>query len=270
MTQNENTQKTADSMQATLTLDDAEYPFITDDVESGVHHGKRWFQGYQVAQAPGAQQETFTQITLMLPEECLSEGKTLVIGKGEDAEISAYLGSTSIGRSGWATQGEITIDRWDEETRQLNASFRFDIEAVNGEVHVTHGSLCIALASERSGARAGAGRVQATLAPVIFQSLGDLDAKDISFVDLSDGRIRLSAMQQGQSAAQGVHVVFNAESASMFFVIDNGIYDMPGGNLQHSWDEQTQRLTINFNDQVVTYQGQAHLISNGILDATRT
>lgn len=63
---------------------------------------------------------------------------------------------------------------------------------------------------------------------------------------------------------------FNAQSARLFFKINNGVYDMHGGDLQHTWDEQAQRLTVNFSDQVVTYQGQTHLISNGSLNATRS
>lgn len=208
MIPHENTRKATRSMQATLKFAGTEQPFITEDVESGVAFGKRWFQGYQLAHAPGAEREAFTQITLQLPEACLSEGKRLVIGKGEDAEVSAYLGSTSTGRSGWATRGEITISRWDEETGQFNAAFHFDIEADTGEVQVMHGSLSWVLASDNPASRAGNGHAQATLAPVIFQYLGKLDARDIRFVDLSDGRIRLSATQQGLEDAQGVHVFF--------------------------------------------------------------
>lgn len=270
MKHNEDTQKTGGLMQASLTFNGNQRSFNTDDVESDVNFGKRWFQGYQVAQESDGQQEAFTQITLQFPEEYLSEGKALVIGNGENAEVSAYFGSTSIGRSGWANKGRITITQWNEHTRQFGASFHFELEASTGEVQVMNGSLCMSLATDNRTTRLGTGHVQAKLDPVIFRTLGDLDTKTIKFVDLTDGRIRLTATQEGQSAAQGVHVFFNDQSARMFFRINNGVYDMPGGNLQHHWDEQAKRLTVDFSNQVVTYQGLAHLVSNGSIDASRT
>lgn len=61
----------------------------------------------------------------------------------------------------------------------------------------------------------------------------------------------------------------SATTPSIFFVIDNGVYDMLHGNLQHQWDEQAQRLTASFTDFVVTYQGKKHRVLDGSIDATR-
>ncbi|MBK4998028.1 hypothetical protein IAE37_000304 [Pseudomonas sp. S31] len=265
MNQHENAPKANNAMHASLNFSGQTLPFTTEDVVSGEHFGRLWVQGYQATRHPNSQQETFTQITLQFPEKDLAPGKVLIIGNGEGAEISAYLGSTRIGRSGYATQGEITITHWDNRTRTLSATFNFDVEATQGDVQVMSGTLDISLAA---AAATGKGFAKATLDPIINPALGHLDARSIHFIESSDGVIRLRAVQEGASAKQGVWVNVGQHSARVFFIIDNGLYDAFGEVKAH-WDAQAKKLTLDAEELVFTYQGVEHKIANLRIDATQ-
>lgn len=266
MNQHENASKANNSMQASLNFSGRTFPFTTEDVASGENFGKLWVQGYQATRQPNFQQETFTQITLQFPEKGLAPGKVLIIGNGEGAEISAYLGSTHIGRSGYATQGKITITQWDSHTRTLSATFNFDVEATMGDVQVVSGMLDISLAATTA---TGNGFAKATLDPIINSDLGHLDARSIRFIESSDGVIRLSAVQERASARQGVWVNVGEHSARVFFIIDTVLYDAFGEVKAH-WDAQAKRLTLDAEELVVTYRGVEHKIANLRIDATQT
>ncbi|MCY1462335.1 hypothetical protein D9M71_800990 [compost metagenome] len=127
----------------------------------------------------------------------------------------------------------------------------------------------MSLADDTRSNRIDNGVVQAELAPAIFDELGNLNATQIKIVDLADGRFRLSATQEGQGARQGIHLFFGQESARLFYIIDKGVYDMLGGNIQHHWDESAQRLTASFTDFEITFQGKKHRITNGSIDVKR-
>ncbi|MNE29069.1 hypothetical protein D3C80_1225370 [compost metagenome] len=259
-------QEIENTMEAMLEWDAQKREFHTKDVESQVNFGTRSIFGIHYTEGSGT---SFSHITLHFPEHCMAEGTTLTIGAGDKAEVRAYLGSTAIGRSGWATGGEITISRWDETTREFSASFQFAIKHTMGIVEVMKGTVHMSLADDTRSNRIDNGVVQAELAPAIFDELGNLNATQIKIVDLADGRFRLSATQEGQGARQGIHLFFGQESARLFYIIDKGVYDMLGGNIQHYWDESAQRLTASFTDFEITFQGKKHRITNGSIDVKR-
>lgn len=258
-------QNTESSMQATLNWDGHEREFKTNEVDTNVSFGNRTFFGVQYTEGSDS---AYSFVTLKIPEHCLLEGAALTIGAGEEAEISAYFGSTSIGRSGWATGGEIKITQMDETSKAFSATFHYTIEHPMSRVEIVNGSLSLSLANHARHNSVGTGRVQAKLDPAIIPSLGNLDASTIAFKDLQDGRIRLRATQQVEQASQGILMMFNEQNARLFYSIGIVVHDMVGGSLTYQWDVQKRILTATFTDYVVSYQGIEHRITDGSINVT--
>lgn len=267
MNQHQHPKNSQSSMQATLKWNGHEREFKADEVETNANSGKRSFFGIQYE--PGSD-SAYSYIQLLLPEKSLVEGESLPIGPGEEAENSAYFGSTVIGRSGWAISGNIVITKMDATTGAFAATFQYTIKHDMGQVEIVGGSMSLSLADPTRRNSFATGQVQAELDPALFPSLGSLDARTIEYTDLEDGRIRLHATQQVAEASQGILMLFSEEHARLFFLIGAGIYDMSEGSLQYQWDRETRTLTGMFTDYVVSYKNTDHRIKGGSINVTLT
>lgn len=265
MKQHQHIRNTQPYMQAKLKWGQREREFTTDEVDTDVSSGNRSFFAIQYTEGSDT---AYSYIVLNIPERYLVAGASLKIGAGEKAEINAYFGSTSIGRSGWATGGAIEITQMDETSKAFEATFQFTIEHTMGQVEIVNGSLSLSLADHARSNSCGTGRVQAKLDPAIIPSLGNLDAHAIEFRELQDGRIRLRATQQAEQASQGILMLFAEQHARLFFLVGNGVYDMEKGRLQYQWDMQNRTLTATFTDYVVSFQGEEHHIMDGSINVT--
>lgn len=263
MKQHQHLPNTQSAMRAKLKWDQREREFTTDVVETAASYGDRSFFAIQYTEGSGT---SYSHITLKIPERYLVVGASLTIGAGENAEISAYFGSNSIGRSGWATGGKIDITEMDETSKAFAATFRFTIKHTFGTVEIVDGSLYLSLAENAK--TKGFGQVQAKLDPIIFPSLGNLDARTIKYRELQDGRIQLTAIQQIDNDSQGILMLFDEQHARMFFLIGSLVYHLTGGRLQHEWNVENKTLTADFTDHVVSYQGNDHRITDGSINVT--
>lgn len=263
MKQHHHIQNTQPAMQAKLKWSQREREFTADVVDTDVSAGNRSFFAIHYTEGSDT---AYSFVVLNIPERYLVAGASLKIGAGEKAEINAYFGSTSIGRSGWATGGAIDITEMDEASKAFAATFHYTIEHTMGRVEIVNGSMSLSLADD---ARInGTGRVTANLTPAIFPSLGNLDTQSIRSMVLSDGRIQLTATQQVDNASQGIMMLFSEQYARLFFSI-NGLYeDLTGGHLQYEWNVENRTLTADFTDYVVSYQGRDHRITDGRIEVT--
>ncbi|WMY83336.1 hypothetical protein QR297_15240 [Pseudomonas shirazica] len=264
MKQHQQTRNTQPAMQAKLKWgNQREREFTTDAIDTDVSNGNRSFFAIQYTEGSDT---AYSYIFLNIPERYLVAGASLKIGAGEKAEINAYFGSTSIGRSGWATGGSIDITEMDEASKAFAATFHYTIEHTMGMVEIVDGSLSLSLAKD---ARTnGTGQVTANLDPAIFPSLGNLDAQTIESKILQDGRIQLIARQQVDNAIQGIMMLFSEQHARLFFSIGGMHYLLSGGRLQHEWNVDKKTLTADFTDYVVSYQGRDHRITDGRIEVT--
>ncbi|WP_286919918.1 hypothetical protein [Pseudomonas sp. UBA6753] len=263
MKQHQQTRNTQPAMQAQLKWGQREYTFKANEVDTNISSGNCSFFAPHYKDNS---ENVHSFIIMNIPESRLVTGESHKIGPGEKAEINAYFGSSSIGRSGWATEGEIRIVQMDQTTKALVATFHFTIVDTTGQVDIVDGSLSLSLADP---ARTnGTGRVTANLDPAIFPSLGNLDARTIKTKVLQDGRIRLTAEQQVDNTTQGIMMLFSEQHARLFFLI-NGLYeDLTGGHLKHEWNVEKKTLTADFTDYVVSYQGRDHRITDGRIEVT--
>ncbi|WP_085692953.1 MULTISPECIES: hypothetical protein [unclassified Pseudomonas] len=264
MKQHQQTRNTQPAMQAQLKWgNQREREFTTDVIDTDVSNGNRSFFAIQYTEGSDT---AYSYIFLNIPERYLVAGASLKIGEGEKAEINAYFGSTSIGRSGWATGGSIDITEMDETSKAFAATFHYTIEHTMGMVEIVDGSLSLSLADD---ARTnGTGRVTANLDPAIFPSMGNLDARTIETKVLQDGRIQLIARQQVDNAIQGIMMLFSEQYARLFFSIGGMHYPLSGGRLKHEWNGDKKTLTADFTDYVIGYQGKDHRITDGRIEVT--
>ncbi|MEZ1439267.1 hypothetical protein QVM41_23680 [Pseudomonas shirazica] len=264
MKQHQQTRNTQPAMQAKLKWgNQREREFTTDVIDTDVSNGNRSFFAIQYTEGSDT---TYSYIFLNIPERYLVAGASLKIGAGEKAEINAYFGSTSIGRSGWATGGSIDITEMDEASKAFAATFHYTIEHTMGMVEIVDGSLSLSLADYAK--TNGTGRVTANLDPTIFPSLGNLDAQTIKSKVLQDGRIQLSARQQVDNASQGILMLFNEQHARLLFLIGSLGFPMTGGCVKHEWNVENRTLTAEFTDYVISYQGKDHHITGGSIEVS--
>ncbi|GLO53287.1 hypothetical protein PPUN110474_46880 [Pseudomonas putida] len=252
-------------MQATLKWGQREYAFKANEVDTNISSGNCSFFAPHYKDNSD---DIHSFIIMNIPESRLVTGESHKIGPGEKAEINAYFGSSSIGRSGWATGGTIDITEMDETSKALKATFHFTIEDTTNRVEIVNGSLSLSLADQVTRYISGSGRVTANLAPAIFPSLGNLDAQTIKSKVLQDGRIQLTAKQQVDNATQGIMMLFSEQHARLFFLIGGLYYPLTEGRLQHEWNVEKRTLTADFTDYVVSYQGNDHRITDGRIEVT--
>ncbi|MFK0270954.1 hypothetical protein [Pseudomonas asiatica] len=265
MKQHQQTRNTQPAMQATLKWSQRVYTFEANEVDTNISSGNCLFFAPHYK---NNSENVHSFIIMNIPESRLVTGESHKIGPGEKAEINAYFGSSSIGRSGWATEGEIRIVQMDQTTKALVATFHFTIVDTMGQVDIVDGSLSLSLADHATQYISGTGWVKANLDPAIFPLLGNLDAQTIKSKELEDGRIRLTAKQQMDNATQGIMMLFNEQHARLLFLIGGLYYPLTGGRLQHEWDMDKKTLTADFTDYVVSYQGRDHRITDGRIEVT--
>lgn len=265
MKQRQHTRNTQPPMQAVLKWGQREYAFKASEVETDVSEGNRTFFA---AHYKEGSDDVHSFIHMDIPESCLVTGESHKIGPGQKAEINAYFGSSSIGRSGWATEGEIRIVQMDQASKALEAEFKFTIVDTMGQVDIVDGKLSLSLADHATQCISSTGQVKANIDPAIFPSLGNLDAQTIKSRELEDGRIQLTAKQQVDNATQGIMMLFSELHARLFFLIGSLYYPLTGGRLQHEWNVENRTLTAEFTDYVVSYQGKDHRITDGRIEAT--
>ncbi|MBA6112175.1 hypothetical protein H4C48_17655 [Pseudomonas asiatica] len=265
MKQHQHTRNTQPAMQAQLKWDQREYAFKANEVDTNISSGNCSFFAPHYKDNS---ENVHSFIIMNIPESRLVTGESHKIGPGEKAEINAYFGSSSIGRSGWATDGEIRIVQMDQTTKALVATFHFTIVDTMGQVDIVDGSLSLSLADHATQYISGTGRVKANLDPAIFPLLGNLDAQTIKSKELEDGRIRLTAKQQMDNATQGIMMLFNQQHARLLFLIGGMYYPLTGGRLQHEWNVENRTLTATFTDYVISYDGKDHFITDGSIEVT--
>ncbi|WJD68341.1 hypothetical protein QQ994_17085 [Pseudomonas asiatica] len=263
MKQHQQTRNTQPAMQATLKWSQRVYTFEANEVDTNISSGNCLFFAPHYK---NNSENVHSFIIMNIPESRLVTGESHKIGPGEKAEINAYFGSSSIGRSGWATEGEIRIVQMDQTTKALVATFHFTIVDTMGQVDIVDGSLSLSLADHATRYIPGSGQVTANLDPAIFPSLGNLDAQTITFKELQDGRIQLSARQQVDNVSQGILMLFNEQHARLLFLIGGLGFPMNGGRLQHEWNVENKTLTATFTDYVISYDGKDHRITDGSIE----